>query len=321
MTGIRHWSTPDYTRVAIDLEQDVKFESQRIGSPNRIFFDLLDTKLAAPLVGKIFDVGDGFLRKIRVAQFEPGRTRVVLEVDDLSDYNAFLLPHPPRLIIDIHGKPEANPRTAQGDSAATGQAKSALGPPLAKADQLNPAGPPKTDAPSELRAGVVNNSGLKKKIVEVDNEDQDQKAEANPAEAKRPGKAAVTAASERTKVRVTRSAREARPMAKGDRSLIRALGLKIGKIVIDPGHGGFDTGTIGPNGLLEKDLVLDVSRRLGKLLEARLGAEVDTPGGMTPLSRSRPGPPLPTRIRQICSFRFMPTPVATRTRAGWRPTT
>ena len=63
-------------------------------------------------------------------------------------------------------------------------------------------------------------------------------------------------------------------MADGDRSLIRALGLRIGKIVIDPGHGGHDTGTIGPNGLLEKDLVLDVSKRLGKLLEARLGADV-----------------------------------------------
>jgi N-acetylmuramoyl-L-alanine amidase len=63
-------------------------------------------------------------------------------------------------------------------------------------------------------------------------------------------------------------------MAGGDRSLIRTLGLRIGKIVIDPGHGGHDTGTIGPNGLLEKDLVLDVSKRLGKLLEARLGAEV-----------------------------------------------
>jgi N-acetylmuramoyl-L-alanine amidase len=68
--------------------------------------------------------------------------------------------------------------------------------------------------------------------------------------------------------------REAKPTAGGDRSLIRALGLKIGKIVIDPGHGGHDTGTIGPNGLEEKDLVLDVGRRLGKLLEARLGAEV-----------------------------------------------
>ncbi len=68
--------------------------------------------------------------------------------------------------------------------------------------------------------------------------------------------------------------REAQPTASGDRSLIRALGLKIGKIVIDPGHGGHDTGTIGPTGLEEKDLVLDVSRRLGKLLQTRLGAEV-----------------------------------------------
>jgi N-acetylmuramoyl-L-alanine amidase len=68
--------------------------------------------------------------------------------------------------------------------------------------------------------------------------------------------------------------REARPTASGDRSLIRALGLKIGKIVIDAGHGGHDTGTIGPNGLLEKDVVLDVARRLGRLLESRLGAEV-----------------------------------------------
>src|SRR6202051_3008988 len=70
------------------------------------------------------------------------------------------------------------------------------------------------------------------------------------------------------------SIREAKPTASGDRSLIRALGLKIGKIVIDPGHGGHDTGTIGPNGLEEKDLVLEGSRRLGKLLETRLGAQV-----------------------------------------------
>jgi N-acetylmuramoyl-L-alanine amidase len=272
VTDIRHWSTPDYTRVAIDVEQDVKFESQRIGSPDRIFFDLLDTKLAPTLAGKTFDVEDGFLRKIRVAQFEPGRTRVVLEVDDLSDYNAFLLPNPPRLIIDIHGKPEANPRAGPADSAMTSPlAKSAMGPPLAKADQPSSAGTVKT----ELPAGVASNSGVKKKIVEVDNDDGAPRAEANPAETKRAGKAAVTPASERTKVRLIRSVREAQPMAKGDRSLIRALGLKIGKIVIDPGHGGFDTGTIGPNGLLEKDLVLDVSRRLGKMLEARLGAEVD----------------------------------------------
>jgi len=45
--------------------------------------------------------------------------------------------------------------------------------------------------------------------------------------------------------------------------------------VIDPGHGGHDTGTIGPTGLMEKDLCLDVALRLGKIIEQRLpGANV-----------------------------------------------
>src|SRR5271166_2693323 len=104
VTGVRHWSTPDYTRVAIDVEQEVKFGSQRISNPDRIFFDLRDTKLASTLVGKTFEVDDGFLKKIRVAEFQPGRTRIVLEVDDLAGYEAFLLPDPYRLIIDVHGK-------------------------------------------------------------------------------------------------------------------------------------------------------------------------------------------------------------------------
>ena len=61
----------------------------------------------------------------------------------------------------------------------------------------------------------------------------------------------------------------------GRRSLSRALGLKISRIVIDPGHGGHDTGTIGPHGLMEKDLCLDVALRLGRLIEEKLpGAEV-----------------------------------------------
>jgi N-acetylmuramoyl-L-alanine amidase len=52
------------------------------------------------------------------------------------------------------------------------------------------------------------------------------------------------------------------------------LGLKLTRVVIDPGHGGHDQGTAGPHGLLEKDLVLDVAQRLGALIEERMGAEV-----------------------------------------------
>jgi N-acetylmuramoyl-L-alanine amidase len=46
------------------------------------------------------------------------------------------------------------------------------------------------------------------------------------------------------------------------------------RIVLDAGHGGWDLGTVGRQGLLEKDLVLDVTQRLGKLLQARMGSEV-----------------------------------------------
>lgn len=66
----------------------------------------------------------------------------------------------------------------------------------------------------------------------------------------------------------------ARHTSTGDTSLVRALGLKVGRVVIDPGHGGHDQGTEGPHGLLEKDLVLDVAKRVGKLIEDRMNAEV-----------------------------------------------
>src|SRR5579862_906128 len=69
-------------------------------------------------------------------------------------------------------------------------------------------------------------------------------------------------------------AREAQPSSTGDRSLTRALDLKISRIVIDPGHGGGDTGTVGAGGLQEKELVLDVAQRLGRILQHRMGADV-----------------------------------------------
>ncbi len=46
------------------------------------------------------------------------------------------------------------------------------------------------------------------------------------------------------------------------------------KIVIDPGHGGAEDGAIGHSGLKEKDLTLEIAKRLGGLLASRLGAEV-----------------------------------------------
>jgi N-acetylmuramoyl-L-alanine amidase len=344
VTGVRHWSTPDYTRVAIDVEQEIKFGSQRISHPDRIFFDLRDTRLASTLVGKTFDVDDGFLKKIRVAEFQPGRTRIVLEVDDLASYDAFLLPDPYRLIIDIHGKhvPDQKraavivPKPSKTDAApvevsrggsigpqttaatrdSTADSDDDSGSPTAgddvvsKSDQSDPentagrsskSGPTETDLSSRDASSdsppadalePVKGIGVIKTTVAVKGSSHRIPKTIVEAEDRVPSKAAAL---DHGKLRFKKApddtadtgdlradgrlaardrTREARPTAVGDRSLTRALGLKIGKIVIDAGHGGHDTGTIGPNGLLEKDVVLDVAKRLGRLLESRLGAEV-----------------------------------------------
>ncbi|HET8668597.1 MAG TPA: N-acetylmuramoyl-L-alanine amidase [Terriglobales bacterium] len=313
VTGIRHWSTPDYTRVAIDLESEVKYEAGRIANPDRIFFDLHDTRLASTLVGKTFDVQDGFLRKVRVAQFQRGLTRVVLDVADVSDYSVFLLPNPYRLIIDIHGKPAKKPQSI----LAKKQAADADHQIVATANNENQT-QEKDEASAPLTANAARpaEAGLKKpepkpdkpaiKAAEKKVAELEKSVNASEGEPKAEDTAIAAAKSTQSELKATSKptseptfesvaprdsqpgkttrrkrqstpdvlAREARPTSNGERSLIRALGLKIGKIVVDAGHGGHDTGTIGPNGLQEKDLVLDVSLRLGKLLQKQMGADV-----------------------------------------------
>jgi len=323
--GIRHWSTPDYTRVAIDLEQGVKFESQRIDHPDRVFFDLLNTRLDSKLANKTFDVSDGLLKDIRTSQYKTGRTRIVLDLDELSEFDASLLSNPPRLIIDVH-----NPDVHGADihSAVTHNPKAPVVKPAASttetAEDENRPSKPATDsianseeAPTPAKTAVeksarrntiVVSNGVKKTIVDPDDDEPNVKdpvaknslvkdkdkdtvarldspeidtgkvkpasASTIPSTPSTSDHAKSTIKSKHKPPTADPDAREAQPTASGERSLTRALGLKIGKIVIDPGHGGHDTGTIGPNGLEEKDLVLDVSRRLGKLLQTRLGAEV-----------------------------------------------
>ena len=88
-------------------------------------------------------------------------------------------------------------------------------------------------------------------------------------------KPAISKSTSRTMAALS-APKAARMPKNGEPSLSRVLGLKVGRIVIDAGHGGHDTGTGGPGGLLEKDLVLDVSKRLGALVESRLSEVVYT---------------------------------------------
>jgi N-acetylmuramoyl-L-alanine amidase len=259
---VRYWSMPDYTRVSIDLEQDVRFESQRIEHPDRIFFDLQNARVSSHLEGQSFDVDDGLVKKVRIGQYKPGRARLVIETENHAAYNASLVLNPPRLIIDVHGE-DSHPLN---DHVADQR----------PAQRVNQVKVSETVSDNRRPSSVGVLSAPKKVVVEADDNDDsaDDTIEAPQKPVTTSAKVASRGRPTKVGVASSRRAREAEPTSSGDRSLIRALGLKIGKIVIDPGHGGHDTGTIGPNGFYEKDLVLDVSKRLGKLLESRLGAQV-----------------------------------------------
>ena len=64
------------------------------------------------------------------------------------------------------------------------------------------------------------------------------------------------------------------PALPTDRPVLGQPSPAIRTIVVDPGHGGGDTGVHGPGGTLEKDLTLAVARRLKGALEDRLGIRV-----------------------------------------------
>lgn len=296
VSAIRHWSTPTYTRVAIDLGDEVQYEAARVPGPDRIYFDLHGTRLAQELAGKSFTVtDDGFLKRIRAAQYSNDMTRVVLDVNDVTEYSAFLLPNPYRLIIDIHGGEKSSVGTPRPGTPAP-QGGNLLHPPsavqgsVAAAAQRGPAaaaGPtvsslpamPATVAsvPSTVATRTTTGGEMASLSAAPDNQRATALPTSQPIAVATPQVTATRGKAPKRPLTATPDAtpsHAAAPTAAGERSLVRALGLKIGRIVIDPGHGGHDSGTIGAGGIMEKDVVLDVALRLGKLLHDRLGAEI-----------------------------------------------
>ncbi len=154
--GIRYWSSSDYTRVVVDLSEPVEFSKNCISNPDRLYLDLLHSKITQEIKTNL-PIGDGILKAVRAGQFNDDTVRVVLDLQGIDYFNTFTLDNPARLVIDAYSK---------------------------------------------------------------------------------------------KKIKIT----------KPDTVIIER------KIVIDPGHGGHDPGAIGPSGLYEKDIVLDIAKKLKKIL-------------------------------------------------------
>ncbi len=301
ITAVRFWSLGEVTRVAIQTDSEAQYHVERIDSPERIFLDLAGVRRQPGTRGmQVIPVNDRLVKQIRIALAQPGVIRVVLDLEMRADYSISQLTDPDRIMIELrlagHGtamppersvtgshvieqpppQPTPTPLPAIKVSPATALrpeppkivAVAATAPPATepRASASGPATPGHSVPPAtEPRASASAPSTIDHPPSTLP---LVAKAEPDPvAPITRPPLSANHAAPEQTALAAKRDSH-------GDRSLIRALGLKLDRVVIDPGHGGHDTGTIGPTGLMEKDLVLDVAHRLGALITQRLGSEV-----------------------------------------------
>jgi N-acetylmuramoyl-L-alanine amidase len=263
------------TRVTIDLENSVQYASGRIANPDRIFFDLHAARLTPEVARGSIHVEGTLLTAVRVAQNHQGVVRVVLDVNGVKDYTASLTNNPSQLQIDLYGNsvPTALVRTAKtkrrqqaaeadtSENAANASDDGAgtVQTVASKSSRVNPS--------SAGQAGTNSNGAVSGPLAGSGSPAVTHNSFPNGKNAK--------SKSVKAKPDLIQPSTAPQPTRDGQSTLTRALGLKIGRIVIDAGHGGHDTGTIGPTGLMEKDLCLDVALRLGKIIQQRLpGADV-----------------------------------------------
>jgi N-acetylmuramoyl-L-alanine amidase len=236
VTAVRFWSAGDTTRVAVEVSAEFKYKSDNLESPPRLFFDVQDARPS--MAQKTIPVGDHLLKQIRIAETQPGTTRIVLDLEQNADFTASQLSNPERLMIELHAK---------GAKTSTPAAITPV------EESAKPSPVPQPQAEPRVVAKTLPSPAV-----------------LTPVSRPVPASPAVVTP-RKTEVPEPKAAAR---NSNGDRSLTRALGLKLGRVVLDPGHGGHDAGTHGPSGLTEKELVLDVSQRLSALLQDRLGSEV-----------------------------------------------
>jgi N-acetylmuramoyl-L-alanine amidase len=233
---IRYWSGGAYTRIVIEQNRSVRFQAQELKNPDRLVFDILNTRVSDSIDKDPLPVNDGILKQVRASQYAPDIVRVVLDLASIKSYAAFPLHDPERLVIDVTGEGgiAAEPQITSIESGTQPQQENPGEPNTATSSEFNaePNEVPKAESRAKPSPEPYSQTTPPVQVPAVKNNDEKKL------------------------------------------SLSRQMGLKIRTIAIDAGHGGHDPGAIGKNGLKEKTVTLDIAKRLSVLVKERLGCEV-----------------------------------------------
>ncbi|MGO9379353.1 MAG: N-acetylmuramoyl-L-alanine amidase [Dissulfurispiraceae bacterium] len=181
---VRHWENSDSVRFVFDISTSLEFTTGKLSNPERLFFDLKNTRLARG-VKRSFAINSALVKSVRLGQYSADTTRIVFDLQLQSyDFKVMNLEDPSRLVIDIY-------------------------------------------------AGASKDKGK-----------PDFRAETKPDKA-------IPPVQPQAKL-------QAKPQVE---QFIKRT------VVIDAGHGGHDPGAIGPSGLYEKNVVLDIALRVREIMK------------------------------------------------------
>ena len=258
ITGVRVSSSQDKTRIVVDAKAPVTYRTMVLKDPGRVVVDIKGAWLS-PQVKRELSVSSSFVSRARVAQFDPRTVRVVVETTVGKDnYKIFPLtggPVPGRVVLDFG-------RVGPDSAGATIALPDVKAPTKPAAPQTKPTKPTKPQTPQTKpqapQTKPAETKPAETKPVETESEEQQTPQDAEQA-------AQETAADTPGEQPATESSTDA--------GIAAITGLAGHSITIDAGHGGNDSGAIGPTGVTEKSVTLRVALALQKLLTSE-GATV-----------------------------------------------
>jgi N-acetylmuramoyl-L-alanine amidase len=257
--NIRSWATPTYARIVIDVDAPVNYTSDLVkeeetqGKPRRLYVELEKCRVVGNVEPSI-PIKDGLLKAASTGPHKQDSVRIALDMGSVGEYKIFSLYDPFRIVIDVQAsaaekesKKEAQTLTQVQTPEVTQPQVSTQPQPL-PSTQAQPQTLEQAQAPEQTQAQVQNQ--------------------------------AQTPIQTPTQTIIPSGSRTARRGifkpggAEQDVSLARQLGLSVKRIVIDPGHGGKDPGTQIDGDIQEKDITLDIAKRLAASIQKTVGCEV-----------------------------------------------
>ena len=238
ITGVRVSSGEDKVRIVVDASKPVEYKEMILANPDRVVVDIAKAWISDK-VKREPGISSQFVGKVRLAQHDPQTVRVVVETKvGKNNYRVFALKGgtaPGRLVLDFGN----------------------IGPDSSQAAIKLPATKPATK-PVTKPAAQEETKPATKPVTKP----------ATKPETKPETPAINKPADEAAKP-------QSQPADKTDTDIASITGLKDKKITIDAGHGGNDSGAIGPTGIMEKSVTLRVANEVKRLLTAQ-GARCST---------------------------------------------